>query len=180
MNRIPHARGVRLALRALGKATQASLKGLNKIAGQRMAKGDYMTAQQLAAKGTQVREFQLEIERLRVRWKELGEARDRAAKSPITPLWLYYEPILQALASLGGEARRSDLEAQVERMIAASLQAGDRAPLARGRERWRVMIQRARKHLRAERWIEAGGGPVWKITDAGRAAADKTSGKTLP
>jgi Mrr N-terminal domain len=173
VNRIPHARNVRQALRALRKATQTSLKGLNQVASQRMAKGDYIAAQELATKGTQVREFQLEIDRLQTRWSGLCQARRPPAGKLITPLWRYYGPILQALINLGGHARRSDLEAEVERTIAASLQSGDRAPLARGRERWRVMVQRARKPLLTERWIEGGGGSIWRITDAGRQAAEK-------
>jgi hypothetical protein len=66
-----------------------------------------------------------------------------------------------------------------EKTMAASFQSGDRTPLARGRERWRVMVQRARKPLLAERWIESGGGPVWRITDTGRKAADRPLSKDL-
>jgi hypothetical protein len=112
VNRIPHARGVRQALRALRKATQTSLKGLNQVAGQRMAKGEYAAAQELATKGTQVREFQSEVDRLGVQWSELCKARGQIAEKLVTPLWLYYEHILRALVGLGGQARRNDLEAQ--------------------------------------------------------------------
>lgn len=148
-----------------------------------MAKGDYVAAQELATKGTQVREFQSEADRLRTRWSELCKARGEVAEKLITPLWLYYEPILRALVSLGGQARRSDLEEQVKRTMAGSFQPGDLTPLSRGRERWRVMVQRARRPLLAERWIESGGGPIWRIADAGRKAAEqplrKDPGKAL-
>jgi Mrr N-terminal domain len=152
------------------------MKGLNQVASQRMGKGDYVTAQRLATKGTQVHEFLSEVDRLRTRWSEVCE-RGEVSKKPITALWLYYQPILRALANLGGQGRRSDLEAQVERTMATSFQSGDRVPLAGGRERWRVMIQRARKPLLAERWIERGGGPTWRITDAGRKVAEKPLNK---
>lgn len=53
-----------------------------------------------------------------------------------------------------------------------SLLPGDRRAMARGRERWRIMIQRARKQLVAEGWIENRSGLSWRITDAGRRTAD--------
>ena len=41
-----------------------------------------------------------------------------------------------------------------------------------GRERWKVMIRRARKPLRAEGWIENEISTKWRVTDEGRKAAD--------
>ncbi len=43
--------------------------------------------------------------------------------------------------------------------------------LAEGRQRWTIMIRRARKHLTAEGWLEMGGGKKWRITPEGRKAA---------
>jgi hypothetical protein len=40
------------------------------------------------------------------------------------------------------------------------------------------MIHRARTHLVAEGWLEKAPGPVWKITDSGRLAAEKPASKT--
>ena len=57
--------------------------------------------------------------------------------------------------------------------MAESLQAGDREAMARGTERWQIMVRRSRKSLAAEGWIEDRSGPVWRITDAGRRAAEK-------
>jgi len=45
--------------------------------------------------------------------------------------------------------------------------------MARGTERWQIMVRRSRKSLAAEGWIEDRSGPVWRITDAGRRAAEK-------
>lgn len=177
MKRIPHARGVAKALRSVRAAAQKSLKGLNQAASQRMAKGDYTTAETLAAKGKEIRQFQSEIEALRKRWREVSGAGNRAAKESATPLWVYYQPILQGLVQAGGECRRAELEAQVERLMAASLQPGDRGAMARGRERWRVMVRRARRALVAEGWIKDGSGKLWRITDAGRRAAEQPVGK---
>ncbi len=136
-----------------------------------MAKGDYAAAEELAAKGKEIRQFQAEVKALRARWLEVCRGAD--ARGATTPLWEYFQPILKALASLGGEASRTDLEAEVERLFTVSLLPGDRAPMMRGRERWRVMIQRARKPLVTEGWLEARGGRIWRITDTGRQAAEQ-------
>src|SRR5262245_61638962 len=179
MTRIPHAQGVHRTLRSLRVATQKCHKGLNQAASQRMAKVDYAAADELVAKGKGIRQLQAEIDALGNRWRELCGADTAAPKRSVTPLWSYFQPILQALASLGGEARRSDLEDQVGSLIAASILPGDRTPMAQGRERWRVMIGRARKAMAAEGWIENGSGPTWKITEAGRNAAKKPMNKDL-
>lgn len=176
MNRIPHARGVAQALRSVRAAADKSMKGLNQAASKRMTKGDYVTAEMLVAKAKEIRQFQSEVEALRKRWREVCGA-GRAAKSPVAPLWVYFQ--LQGLVQAGGEGRRDELEALVERLMSASLQPGDRDAMARGRERWKVMVQRARKALVAEGWIEDRSGKVWRITDAGRRAAAKPIGQEL-
>lgn len=171
--KIPQANEVVKALRVLRSSTRKSLKALNSDAGRRMAKGDYATAEMLADKGKEIRGFQSEIEVLRKRWREVRGGSDRAAKKATTPLWQYYQPILKALVQAGGECRRSDIEPKVEQLISASLEAGDRLAMGRGRERWQVMIHRARKPLIAEGWIEADSGKLWRITAAGRRTAEQ-------
>lgn len=174
MSRVPLARGVRQGLRALKVATRKALKGVNQVAGQRMAKGDYATAEGLAATGREVRQFLTEVDALAKRWREVSGSRGgKKPKSANTPLWGYYQPILQALDKAGGECRRTDLEAHVERVMASAFQPGDREATRGGRERWRVMVQRARRPLIAEGWLEDRGGKVWGITDSGRRAAEK-------
>jgi hypothetical protein len=173
MKRVPHAQGVLMALRSVHLATKKSLKGVNVAAGQRMAKGDYATGEALAAKGREIGRFQTEVEALHKHWREVCGRTSGKMRRAVTPLWAYYQPILQAIVQAGGAARRSDLEGPVERIMGPSLQAGDRSPMSGGRERWRVMIQRARKPIAAESWIEGGGGPEWRITDSGRRTSEK-------
>ncbi len=173
MKRIPHAQGVVKALRSVRMAAQKSQKGLNLAASQRMAKGDYATAEILAARGKEIRQFQSEVEALRKRWREVCGATGGASGKAATPLWQYYQPILQGLVQAGGECRRAELEEQVEHLMAASLQPGDQGAMARGRERWRVVVQRARRPLVAEGWIEDRNGKLWRITDSGRKAAEQ-------
>lgn len=176
MKRIPHAHGVVKALRAVRMATQMSLKGLNQVASQRMARGDYAAAEVLAAKGKEIRQFQLEVEAIAKRWRDVCRTGGGGAKASATPLWTYYQPILKALVEAGGTAARMELEPGVERLMSARLQPEDREPLGRGSHRWQVMIRRARKHLADEGWIESGPSATWRITDAGRRAAEKALG----
>ena len=176
MKRIPHARDVGKAFQSVRAAVKHALNGLNQAAGQVMAKGDYAAAEALAAKGREIQQFQAEVGALHMRWRELSGGAPGSAKSPKTPLWAYYQPILKALSELGGEARRIDLEAPVERLMADRFQPGDRQQMAGGHERWQIMIRRVRKHLVAEGWIEEGSGSVWRITDAGRRGAEKSPG----
>jgi hypothetical protein len=45
--------------------------------------------------------------------------------------------------------------------------------MAGGRERWQVMIRRARKHMFKEGWLSSRSNKVWEITAAGRQVAEK-------
>lgn len=175
--RIPEARAVAVALRTVRVAVKRSLKELNQSAAQRMAKGDYAAAEALVARGKGIQEFEAEVDVLRRWWKELrgGNAgtggKDR---KPVTPLWRYYQPILKAVAEAGGESRRVDFEAAVERQMVAEFVPGDLEPVGtRQVQRWRIMIRRARRPLIAEGWLAEDTGQSWQITTAGRRAADK-------
>lgn len=179
MTRVPHAQGVSKAIRLVRVAAKKALKGVNRVASQRMSRGDYATAETLAAKGKEIRQFETEIEALRHRWRVVCDAGGRGTKKSATPLWSYYQPVLKALVEVGGVALRSDLETGVVRLMSAMLQPGDREPLGRGSERWQVMIRRARKHLVHEGWIEDRSGKTWRITDAGRRAAERPVGKAV-
>jgi hypothetical protein len=137
-----------------------------------MAKGDYSTAEALAARGKDVVQFQSDLEVLRKRWGEICRG-SLSSKQLVAPMWAYFQPILQALIEAGGTARRVELETGVERLMRASFLPGDKDATAKGKERWRVMVQRARRHLIAEAWIEDRPGPLWRITDDGRNAAKK-------
>ena len=174
MRRIPDARAVDRALGAAKTAVRHALKGLNQAAAHQMARGDYSAAAALATQGRAIQDFQTEVDALLKRWRDLRRGgAPTGSGNRGTPLWSYYQPILQALLEANGEARRTDLEPAVERVMREALQPADRESMARGHQRWQVMIRRARKHLSAEGWIEAGLSPVWRITDAGRRAASK-------
>jgi hypothetical protein len=174
--KIPHAQGVARALRNVRTAAKKTLKGLNQVAGQRMSKGDYAAAETLAAKGREIRQFVQQSDELLRTWRGLSGRGAKTAgklKGESTPLWAYYQPILKAIVTAGGECARDDIEAAFERSSDGFLQPADRQLMTGGRERWKVMIRRVRKPLRAEGWIQEGPGKTWKITAAGRRAAEQ-------
>ncbi len=172
MARIPDGKKVSKALGAADKAIKACLHAVNQDAAKRMGRGDYAGAQNLASIGTEVQNFRREVEALRGKWNAIGGTSEQTGgNNTTTPLWAYYQPILQALANLGGEARRADIEPQVEQLMKPRFQAGDCEPVSHGRNRWQSMIRKAHRHLVKEGWIEDRMGKVWKITPAGRQAA---------
>lgn len=171
MKKIPYSQGINQAFRGMQKAVKKSLKGLNAAAGQRMARGDYEGANELAGMGRDLVAFRSEVEALRKRWLTLNSTRKEVENRERTPLWEFYQPILKALEQVGGEGRVPDIVPLVERFMGPKFKPRDRYKLARGKERWEVMIKRARKHLTSEGWIEKRYGPVWKITEAGKKAA---------
>ena len=177
MKKVPNAGSVTRAIQAVRQAVKRLLKAVNIAAGKRMAKGDYVGAEALAAKGREVVQFQGEVDALLKRWREVQGARGHVAKGPLTPVWQFYQPVLQALVQVGGEARRPELEPAVEKLMSATLQAGDREMLPRGRECWREMVRRTHKPLVAEGWLEKKGGLTWRTTEAGRKAAERGTGK---
>jgi hypothetical protein len=172
MTRIPQTKGVTKAIRQVRDAAQRSLKALNQAASQRMKKGDYVVAEALAAKGKEIKIFFSEIDLLRNRWSEISGAQDREGKGAQTPLWAYYQPVLQAIVQNGGKCLRNAVEDSVGRIMKDTFQAKDNEMLSRGRERWRVMVRRARKHLVQEGWLEDTKGKMWIVTEAGRHAAE--------
>ena len=75
----------------------------------------------------------------------------------------------------GGECSRDDIEAAFQKSSDGFLRPGDRLLMSGGRERWKVMIRRARKPLESEGWISQTSGVTWKITEAGRKAAERAA-----
>jgi hypothetical protein len=177
--KLPHGQGVVRALRGVRVATKKTLKALNQAAAKRMIKGDYAGAEALAAKGREIAQFEQQTGALLRAWREVsgrGSKALKATKGEVTPLWSYYQPILKAIVAAGGECVRSDIESALD--ASEFLQAADRSVMSSGRVRWKVMIRRARKPLRAEGWIEDGPGIRWKITNAGRRVAERAIAET--
>ena len=171
MKPIPRAGEVAQALKASEAVVKDAIRQLNRTAGTLMAKGDYSGAEALALRGRKMLEFQARVNELRRTWREIRRGATGNVAEPKTPLWVYYHPILKALVEAGGSARRSELEPAVRVILGNELQPGDETPMARGRTRWQVMIQRARKYMVNEGWLETGTGSRWRITEEGRRVA---------
>ena len=171
MKRLPHAREVDRAFRLLRTEVRTAFKALNGAAGQAMAKGDYGTAEGLAAKGREMLQFQEQLDGLLERWRGLRGESSSASKNASIPLWAYYQPVLRALVECGGEANLKEIESRVFAILRGELQVADHRTMAGGRERWQVMVHRSRKQLVTEGWLEPGSGAPWRITAAGRQAA---------
>jgi hypothetical protein len=174
VSRVPHSQQVNAAIRAVRAAIRRSLKGVNQRAAQRMSRGDYPAAEALVSKAREIQQFDVEIAELRPRWRQIvtgGSA--RAGKNPTTPVWKYYQHVLRAIAAAGGSLALTDIEEAVGKSMAGTFQPGDISAGPRGKERWRVMVQRSRKHLVAEGWLEKRPAKVWRITEAGRKAAER-------
>jgi len=174
--KIPHGQGVARALRGVRVATKKALKGLNQAAAKRMGRGDYAGAEALVAKAREIGRFEQQTNELLQVWRQLSGRGPKGAtpvKGEATPLWAYYQPILKAILRAGGDCTRTDIEEALERSSDSFLTPGDRGPMPSGRERWKAMIRRARKPLKAEGWIHDGPGSRWRITEAGRRAAER-------
>ena len=145
MKRIPHAREVRRALRELRASIKVAWKDVNSAAAKAITRGDYGAGEKLAALGRKVQEFLGSIEALSREWRMLTrDQNDGADDAPSTRLaqWEYYQPVLQALVEVGGEARKADLEPIVERLLRARFQASDHEGMSSGRERCTARAKR--------------------------------------
>ena len=136
-----------------------------------LSKGRYARAESLVKVAKSVDTFRVEVASLHTQWKEIKGGPQGTAKTPQTPLWEYYQPILQALVDFAGAARISEIESAVGLLMKNRLVEGDLSSMARGRVRWQVMIRRARKHMVKEGLLDSDTGVEWKITQQGRKAA---------
>jgi len=173
MSGIPRCAEIEKAIRDLVQKTRQSQAALNRQAGMYVAKGRYEKADALVAKARALNDFQVKIKTLRDELRQLKRAGRGSGKrgKQTTPLWGYYQPILQTLLEMGGQARRPDLEAGFGQKHTSVLLTGDMEMMAGNTPRWQRMIRRARKHLIEQNFIENSGGKVWRITDEGRRAA---------
>lgn len=178
---VPKRGEVHSAFTTLLKRLSGSVKRINEHAASRMRRGDYAGAEAWAQVGTALHEFRERALGLRAEWQALcrdaggkGRKPSRKKRGPITPLWEYYQPILRAIVQAGGEARRSEIEPVVFKVMEARLQPGDVEISGGRRPRWQNSIRRARRQLIKEGWISVGGSKgVWRVTEKGRVAATR-------
>lgn len=175
MAAIPNKRSVSQALKSTRRAIKQTIKEINQTAANLAIKGAYERAEAMMTKGRELIVLREEIAGVELKWKELcgsGKARNKVSGDVSLAAWQYYAPIVRSLVVLGGKASLSDLEAEFRRHMEHHLSIGDRSGMAGDRERWQVMIRRARKHMLKEGWLSNRSNKVWEITAAGRHFAE--------
>lgn len=109
----------------------------------------------------------------RERLKALVEGERRWGPAPLGRLGAaaYQEPILRALATLGGSARRKEVMVSLESELAPRFGVRD-LEIVSGRPRWQADIDVARRRL-LERGLVASGPQegIWVLTKAGEERA---------
>ena len=173
MVKLPRKKEISQAIRSLGRQIKLATKETNQLAAKRLSRGDYARAQALIEVAQAISVFRSEVLALNDRWKTLRSAdKDfKRRKDSQTPLWEFYQPILRAIISLGGEATRKDIEETLEKTLTSTLKEGDFVKNARGMPRWKLMVGRARKHMIAEDFVTRESLLKWKITSKGEQAA---------
>jgi hypothetical protein len=173
---LPRGPQIRKAFKALIREIDLSLKEVNRRAAKMMQRGHYAGAQQAMTEAQNLQAYLLEAKALQKRQGSVRHGSSGIGKTPKDQqhaLWEYYQPILAALVSLGGEAKRPAIEVKFQELSDGWLLPGDRESMGRGKPRWKVMIARAKKPMLAEGFVEAPNIMKWRITDNGRAAANK-------
>ena len=180
MSAIPYKQAVSQSIRSAVKGLKQSIKEINQNAADLAKKGNYDRAEAAMAKGKELVCFRGEILRIEQRWKQVcgsGKTQNESSQDAPLPAWQYYSPIARSLVALGGKASLSDLEAEFLRQMEPHFHVSDRSQMANSRERWQVMIRRARKHMLKEGWLSSGSSKIWEITPAGRRVAEKKNEK---
>ena len=77
-----------------------------------------------------------------------------------------------ALRPTAGRGAGGTIQAVFGGSVGEFLRPGDRVPMSGGQTLWKMMIRRARKHVWSESWIDDVVSTVWRITPAGRRAAE--------
>lgn len=173
MAQVPRNKEVTQAIRSLVRQIKLATKETNQQAANRLARGDYGGAQSLITVAQAVSAFGNEVLQLNERWREVRSTcrEPKKGKDSQTPLWEFYCPILQALASLGGVATRKEIEGRLEETLTGSLKEGDFVKNTRGVPRWKLMVGRAKKYMIAEGFVTREGALKWKIMSKGEQAA---------
>lgn len=98
-----------------------------------------------------------------------GRKGERARKGERTPTEEFYEPLLQALGTAGGQLPAVEAINHVGQIMAAKLNDVDRARLPSGEVRWRNSVRWARQRLEEQGKLDTKAPyGVWKVTPGTR------------
>ena len=161
-------------IKAVVREVKAAVKEMNAKAADLLARGKYDKATAIVETCRRMGEFQSKVTALRKDWRALRKCGQVATeKQETTPIWKFYKPVAIALAQLQGEAKRNDLECQLEMVLNGQLLPGDLVANSRGIPMWKTSVRRARRPMMKEGFIEQAKGGWWRLTDAGRKMAEK-------
>ena len=174
------------AFEILLEEVEAEVDFVNGVGSKAFAARDYEKAREALERAGIVSGFRDRVAALRKEWDEsaaVEEAHEdeqtkvdrrnlgRMRRGVRTPESRYYQPILRALADMGGSGRVPDVLARVHELMKADLRDVDHEPLASNADlpRWRNTAQWARNTMAREGLLK-GDAPrgVWELSDAGR------------
>ena len=164
---------VERALKLTKREVKSALRQVNQQAGRLVTRGDYTGAQSWVDMGRGITGFGAEVDALQLKWQALQETAPGKTSSERTPLWEYYQPILQALVELGGEATIAELEERVAPILATVVHAEEMNVMSGDKLRWKRAVRRSRRHMVKEGLLEDHSGLRWKITESGREGATR-------
>jgi DNA-binding transcriptional regulator YhcF (GntR family) len=145
--------------------------------------------------GRSVADFSDRVDAFGQEWKRLAKAAQIAnsvAKKQVpvkvtsgrgkskTPAWKFCTPALQAILSIGGDAKHEAVLHELESSMMSVLVDKDyQAKGPGGVPLWHTAVKRAYRQCQREGWIEKRSGGVWRITPKGRAILNqKSEGET--
>lgn len=189
------------AFETLLEEIEAAINDINQAGAQAFADRAYDTARTVLERAGKLTEFRTKVDALRSEWMEIAgpppEPEIQVPEPPVevsgvppeevgvapqaphrrlqrglrTPERAYYQPILQALAALGGRAKMNDVLDHVEQLLRDTLTEVDYQPLGSSPEmpRWRNAAQWARNAMVKEGLLRDNSPRgVWEISEGGR------------
>ena len=188
---IPNAAAVDSAFRTVEKRLRQVRRKINAQAARQMKGGDYSSTQKWMEIGRAVGDYADRVDAFGQEWKRLSKATRIAntiteKHAPVkgtsgrvrskTPAWKFCTPALQAVLSMGGDAKNEDVLQKMEQSMTSALTDKDhQSKSPGGAPLWHMAVKKAYKQCQREGWIEKRSGNVWKITPKGRAILDQKS-----
>ena len=122
--KVPGGSNVNKSLVGLRRSLKECQARVNQEAGMLLSKGLYARAESLVDVAKSVDMFRAEVESLHTRSKAINGGSQGVPKTPQTPLWEYYQPMLQA-SQVSANSRIAEIEPAVELLLKDRLLEGD-------------------------------------------------------
>ncbi len=182
---IPNPDSVKKALKLSDKRLKTIIRRVNIEAARHTRSGDYEGAEKWIQIAKSVMDYQSRLKAFADEWQTIVKTsrlttkgksglQRGAQKSPVTPMWQFYTPVLKALEEEGGEAKIEDLVPTVGRIMKNELKPRDRKITPKkGIASWQVKVLMLAPKLKREGWIIRDRNKILKLTDKGRQVIKK-------